>query len=146
MLAKHGYPWPVLRRWQRPTLGIHLVLAGLVLATMVFGPHGVGTLVRDDGCACDASGALADIETGDCTGFESASGEERAVRAQLGGEGQDDCPPGCDCPCCGSPVASAQPSRVALGLVGSVALRATRDGSRDAAAGEQNGVFRPPRA
>lgn len=131
----------MLRQWQRPALGAQVALAASLLASMLFGPHGVGTLASEDDCACAASAPLDVTEGG---GLDAAWGEGEVV-APLGGGGRDACPPGCDCPCCGSPIASAESSRASLAPVGSVALAAARDGSRDAPVGERDGVFRPPR-
>lgn len=111
----------------------HRVLAcvALVLASILLGPHGAEALLSGEHYTSDAAPALDDAERS---------------KAQLGGETEDNCPPGCDCPCCGSPIVSATASRISLGPVGSVALAVARDGSRSAPAGERGSVFRPPRA
>lgn len=108
-----------------------LPCVALVLASILVGPHGVGTRVSEDDCTCAAAAALEDVERSSL---------------QLGGETEDSCPPGCDCPCCGGPGVSATAASGALGPVGSIALAAVRNGPRSAPAGERAGVFRPPRA
>lgn len=126
-----GYAWLVRRPSHVLTVRPRLVVASLVLASGLLGPHGVGALAT---AAERASERGVEVD------------ETDFVRAELGGESEDHCPPGCDCPCCGSPVVGAVVASFALGPVGAVTLPATRDGASEAPRGQRADVFRPPRA